>query len=217
MLAAVAKTRSIVEAQFGLIEPKRDREGVESFAALQQAAARRRAPLILDPDLALLYHGTDAREVRMRALQAEAVRNRNTQAERDELRRVEEEVKQLAKSKQPETVDIDDEDENSDTDSVAWQADLGGSQKVAVEQEEQTAPQPADDGDANRIEIHLRGPGGVQMNAKVRPTTTLQRIRDHFVTTKGDDIPADKRDKVRLVFDGEVSTSIRPFSPVPSC
>ncbi|KDN49936.1 hypothetical protein K437DRAFT_293659 [Tilletiaria anomala UBC 951] len=239
------KTRSIVQAQFKNLTSRAKPDG-DSPAPLPSTALPRRDDLLtLDPDLAKLYRGADAKEVRARALAAEAARQ-NAQAKLNQMEADQENAVRKAKAPPSkkgsndgeeyanDDTEVIDVNEASDNDSVTWQPDLlakspskpprasmrtpGKADAAnAIEIDDDDDDSEGDDAsaradaaaaeddadDEDRLELSLKGPKGVEMNAKVKPTTLLLKVRDHFVNTKKSEIPADKLQVIKLRFDGE--------------
>jgi hypothetical protein len=101
--------------------------------------------------------------------------------------------------------DEEDAGDNSTSKPIELDDDSDSDLEGVVEAEPSPEPPAAPEDDGERIGIMLKG-NGVEMGAKVKPTTILQNILNHFAKTKAAEIPADKRNHLKLRFDGEVST-----------
>lgn len=99
---------------------------------------------------------------------------------------------------------------DSTDEEVEWQPSVpragerAASQRPELEPEPTPPPATAVEDDGERVEVNLRGPGGIEMAARVRPTTVFQRIIDHFVASRKDVLPPGTTvEKISARFDGE--------------
>lgn len=66
---------------------------------------------------------------------------------------------------------------------------------------EESAPVAAEE---ERITVILKAEGGLQESVKVKQTTLVGTLLNHFINTHRDKIPHDRISKVRIRFDGEI-------------
>ncbi len=100
--------------------------------------------------------------------------------------------------------DSDDDEDNEGTMTANTTADN--------QQTTEKSAAAAED-DAERIGVTLKAPTATML-ARIKPTTLLSRILDHFKKVNKDHIPADKMDACKMRFDGAVSSSSRSPSYV---
>ena len=174
-----------------------------------------REPLDLDPDLARLIKGSRAYHVRKQAKEREAMRLEEQEKARRAAR---------TQQKQKEVIEVDDSDEE-----VMANATTTGRSSSPVEilpspteratphvataarEEPVWSVEPADE--EERIDIVMKGgeAGVLQCLVKVKPTTKIKKLLDHYTQTHKASIPKARLKSVRIRFDGD---SIDPNTTV---
>jgi hypothetical protein len=178
-------------------------------------------PLELDPDLARAIRGDRAREIRRLNKESEARRMQE-----------EEMTQRTARARKPtreDVIEVMDSDEepvarsaprNRMSSSPVEVVSSSFRSQVALPQPSAPVPQERDETEEEtgeeendeeeeeeikRIDIVMKGgPGGtLTANVKVKPTTQMQRLLDHYTQLHKADIPKGKLKSVRVRFDGE--------------
>ncbi|WFD35685.1 hypothetical protein MCUN1_002546 [Malassezia cuniculi] len=137
--------------------------------------------LELNPGLARYYRGYDAAQMRERALQ------RERELQRDKAKHSLE-----TRQHQTETIEILDSDDDGDDDNDDDDVQL--SNPHAAAEEHLSAPQQPESSD--EMSLTLRSADGKELVVRVRPTTTIAKIAEHFAHTFS-------RPQVMLSFEGE--------------
>lgn len=158
----------------------------------------------LDPDLVRLIKGDRARELRKQAKEREA--------------RQRQEEERLNRVKRVDIIEVDDsEDDKSQTTmdsspveivSFSFPAKSTAQDPAPAPEPEpvREQPSPVEVEENERISIVMKGGegGSLQALVKVKPSSIIKKLLDHFKTTHKDSIPKGKFNSVKIRFDGEI-------------
>lgn len=161
----------------------------------------------LDPDLVRMIRGDRAREQRKLVQEREA-----RQRQEEEL------VKSTQKATMPhiDTIEVEDSDEdwgdrrrdNASSSPVQMISFSQKSQRETPAKSASPAKRPSPKADVEvdeRLNVIMKGGvgGALQAIVRVKPSTSMKKLLDHFKDTHKDAIPKGKLKSVRIRFDGD--------------